>query len=51
MSKEKTYIDWRGPDLGLLESFKKTTTVTTYYGGSTFVPVLQVTPEVKEVEE
>ena len=44
MSKEKSYIDWRGTDEVLLESYKNTTTLNTYYGGSTFVPVPQTTP-------
>ena len=43
---EKTYIDWRGTDEGLLASFKAMTTLTTYYGGSTFNPVQQVGLEV-----
>lgn len=47
----RTYYDWRGPDLGLLESYRTKTTLTTYYGGSTFQPIPQVTPEVKEVEK
>ncbi|MCH9712837.1 MAG: hypothetical protein K0U20_09460 [Proteobacteria bacterium] len=43
-TEEKTYIDWRGTDLSLLDSYRNTTTLTTYYGGSTFVPAPQTTP-------
>lgn len=51
MEKEKTYIDWRGIDEGLLASYRATTTLTTYYGGSTFASVPQITPVLPDKEE